>query len=691
MKFLTSLFLLLLIINNVSYSQITSDFTLIRDSYGIPHIFAKTDAAMTYGLAWAACEDDFESIQENFLATRGLLASVKGKEGAIMDVLAHIVQAQEKAHEHYKEGVYSPTFEKMLEAYTQAINDFAQKHPDRILKKGTFPANKHDVIASHILATAIITNIQFDIIRIFGKTMDNHEIPQSAGSNAFAANANKTIDGGTYLCANSHQPLEGTYAWYEAHIASEESGINMYGATFPGGMCLFIGANQHLGWSHTINYPDHSDVYKLKMNPNNKMQYELDGKWETLEKYPIQLKVKLGPIKLPIKKMFYKSKHGIVIKNKEGFYAIRFRANMDIRAAEQWYEMNKASNLSEFKKAIDLQYIQGTNVIYGDKEGNIYSISLGQFPNRDKSYNWQKVLPGNKSSLIWDDFMFPTSDLPQLTNPSSGYIYNTNNTPFHCSAKENYLDPNDYNPTFGYQTKDNNRAIRCEYLFEAKEKIDYDYFKEIKYDQKYHTPLYTSSIEGIDMVFHLDSLKYPEITESIRLLSSWDRTASVDSRSAIASLSLFFITEELFNAGGFPGVNVIDETFIVKHVKKAQKHLKKHFGKVDIPLGTLQRLYRGDKDYPIGGMPDVLAAMNYEKGKKGHLKAFLGDSFIQFIRWDKDGNIFMEATNALGSSHVEGHPHFDDQIDNFLNQRLRPVYLEKEKVMENAESVSFGE
>ncbi len=680
MKQIITLLLFLLIIQT-GFTQInTKDVTIIRDQVGVPHIYGKTDADMVYGLAWAACEDDFTSIQENFLATRGRLAEVKGKEGAIMDVLAHIVQAQKKSKEVVTDSLYSPHFEKMVGAYVQAVNDYAKKYPEELFIKNTFPVTKQDVIAANILALAIISNVQYEIIRSFDNTMDIYEIPQSAGSNAFAANKNKTKNGETYLCLNSHQPLTGPYAWYEAHINSEESGINMYGATFPGGMTMFIGANEHLGWSHTINYPDHVDTYKLKMHPKNKLQYELDGKWETLEKYPIKLKVKLGFIKIPITKKFYISKHGIVIKNKEGFYAIRFRANMEFRAAEQWYEMNKATNLEEFKKALEMQYIPGTNTIYADKESNLFFISLGQFPERNKSYNWTKVLPGNQSQLIWGDEMYPIEKLPQLTNPNVGYIYNTNNSPFNCTSPENSLDSKNYDVTFGYQTKDNNRAIRCRYLFEQKDKIDYQDFKDIKYDNYYHTPLYTASIQGIEKIFHLDATKYPDIAESIKLLSEWDRKTDVDRKAGIASIALFLITEDVFKKGLLPGVNTISETDIVKFVRKGQKHLKKHFGKTDVTIGEIQRLYRGDKDYPIGGMADVLAAMNFERGKKGKLKAFLGDSFIQFVKWTENG-IEMEATNSLGASNKKESEHYDDQIKMYLEQKLRPVYLDKNKVI----------
>lgn len=686
---------LFLTLSGVLFSVITvlgqvnpENVTIIRDNFGIPHIYGKSDADMTYGLIWAACEDDFASIQEAILASRGLLSREKGKEGAIRDVLAHVLQARGKSEELLESTTLTPEFKKLLEAYKQAINEYADRHPKEVLVKNVFPVSNIDVVASQIIGVSLITNVHIDIVRAIGNTLQFHEIPQSAGSNAFAINGNKSSDGSTMLCLNSHQPLEGPYSWYEAHINSEESGINMYGATFVGGMSLFIGANQHLGWGHTVNFPDHTDTYKLKMHPKEKLQYELDGKWETLEEYPIKMKVKVGPIRLPIKKKFWKSKHGTVIKNKSGYYAIRNRANMDMRASEQWFMMCKAKNMEEFKAAMDLQYIPALNTVYADKEGNLFQISSGSFPYRDKRYNWEKVLPGNISALIWDEKKkHPTSDLPQITNPPSGYIYNTNNPPFNCTSKEYSLNPQDFDPTFGYQTKENNRGIRTRYLMEQKEKLDYKAFKDIKYDNYYHTPTYSGGLQNIDQIFHLDSMKYPELAESIRLINAWDRKTDPDRKAGVFSLTVLSILEELFGKGQIPGVNTLDEAIIVKHLKKSQKKLKKHFKRVDVTLGEVQRLERGKKDYPIGGMPDVMAAMNFQKGKKGRLKAYLGDAFFMFVTWTDDGAISMEAINSFGASTHPESKHFDDQIEMYLNHQLRDVYLDRKNVMKNVERI----
>ena len=134
------------------------------------------------------------------------------------------------------------------------------------------------------------------------------------GSNAIAISKQKTSTEETFLAINSHQPLEGWYSWYEAHLISAE-GMNILGGTFPGGICIFHGVNQYLGWAHTVNHADFSDVYALTMHPSDKLKYRYDGEWKTLKekKYWSWLKL-LGPLKIPIRRTIYESVYGPLLK-----------------------------------------------------------------------------------------------------------------------------------------------------------------------------------------------------------------------------------------------------------------------------------------------------------------------------------------------------------------------------------------
>ena len=283
---------------------------IVRDKWGVPHIFAKTDAEAAYGLAWAHAEDNFEDIQTPLLAVRHLLAEVAGKEGALLDVLSFLIKTDEIVQEQY-ESTFSPKFKKILRAYVQGINQYAAKHPKEIRHKRLFPVNEQDVIKGYVLMMTLISNVHFDLARIFEDklaTVDEQQV--YAGSNGFAYAPSKTTTGKSYLICNSHQPLTGHAAWYEVSIHSEE-GWEFVGATFAGGITPFIGTNPNLGWTHCVNYNDYSDVFRLKMHPENKNQYEVDGEWLALEERILKLKVKLGFLKIPIKRKFYWSIYGL--------------------------------------------------------------------------------------------------------------------------------------------------------------------------------------------------------------------------------------------------------------------------------------------------------------------------------------------------------------------------------------------
>ena len=178
---------------------------------------------------------------------------------------------------------------------------------------------------------------------------------------------------------------------------------------------------------------DKIDVYQLRINPANKNEYAFDGKWIKLEMKKVKLKVKGIPVK--VSKKTWWSKYGATVRNDKGTFSIRFTANMDIRGMEQWWRMGKSNSFTTFYEAISMQALPLFNIVYADKNDTIFYISGGKMPVRDKNsmYNWNSTLPGDSSSVLWQEF-HPISDLPQYVNPSSGYLFNTNHSPFLATA-----------------------------------------------------------------------------------------------------------------------------------------------------------------------------------------------------------------------------------------------------------------
>ncbi len=658
-----------------------ANITIARDEWGVPHIFAPTDAEVAYGFAWATAEDDFETLQKQVLPVKGLMGRVTGKAGARLDVAFHLLDVETLVDERYEQSL-SPGFRKVLEGYAAGVNAYAERRPREVLHRKLFPITGQDIIKSYMLGMALMSGIDRELGNILGGKYKAP--PQERGSNAFAIAPKKTVDGHTYLAINSHQPLEGMFSWYEAHLCSEE-GWNILGATFPGGVTIFLGTNPHLGWGHTLNYPDFADVYALEMHPTEKGLYRFDGKWEKLEPYPTRARIKLlGLLTIGAKQKFYKSKYGVTFETPNGYFALRFPANRSIRGAEQWYRMNKATNLDEFREALRLQGVTCTNIVYADKEGHIYYISNGLFPKRNPRYDWQALLPGDTSATLWAGDYYPIDSLPQVLDPAAGYVYNCNHTPFLSSGKADNPRPESFPNTMGFQGLDGltNRGVRLGALLEQARQIDYEDLKRIKYDQAYHNPM--SSAPKLEPIFHLEPEKYPELAESIQLLRDWDRIAGEDSEAAsILLLAYYYLLDNLKSRKSFKTGDELDESRLIDAIAHARSHLREHFGTTKVPLGQLQRHTRGEVDLPYGGGPDVLAAVGSRPYKDGRLRAYTGDSYIQMVRFTTDGPI-IETVNAYGASAKPGNPHYTSQMELFVNQQLKPMTLEKERVLAEA-------
>ena len=236
----------------------------------------------------------------------------------------------------------------------------------------------------------------------------------------------------------------------------------------------------------------------------------------------------------------------------------------------------------------------------------------------------------------------------------------------------------------GYQSLDkvNNRAVRFQELIGQYDKLSYEDLKQIKYDQAYNTPLH-SAIK-LEPIFHLSPEKYPEIAESIDLLRNWDRIADTDSKAAsLFILSLDFLERNLKDISSLQKGPELDEAKLVDAVRHAQGYMQKHFEKKQISLGELQRHSRGKVNLPIGGGPDVLAAMSSQKQADGRLRAQAGESYIELVRFSKDG-VEIETVNAFGASAKPGSPHYTDQMEMFVQQKLKPMTLDRETIFQKA-------
>jgi len=698
--FLATLFCLVAYSSNAqnTYHKINpAEVTIVRDSFGIAHIFAKRDAQVAYGLAWANAEDAFHESQQLIYAAKSFMGRKDGIEGAKADFFVHAIGAKKLVDEKFDTDL-SPEFKEYLDGYVQGVNAYAASHPSDVQVKEAFPITSKDMIMAYVVTMSFLSWTQGNIGDAVGGKYDDVsvEFPKhphpNVGSNTFAFNSTKTVDGNTYLCINPHLQMNGLLSFYEAHLQSEE-GLNIEGCMFQGSSSLAMGVNQHLGWGMTWNTFDKVDVFKLNMHGKKKLLYEMDGEWLKLEKRPVRLKVNLsknGKFVLPVKKMTYWSKYGATVKSDKSnnFYAVRFPANMTIRTGEQLYRMNKATNFKEYQEAINIHAITLFNIAYADKEDNIYYIHHGMMPERDTTYDWSGLVPGNTAKTLWTK-LIPLSQMPQNLNPECGYVYNTNNTPFHSSSE----DCNDGvcivpRKLMDERPGDNNRAIRFQEIVNAKDKFSLADIHQLKFDVTISKK--SKLAECTKPLFNLDPKKFPQLKESLEVLNNWNWVAEVDQ----AGTTLFgLVLDDVFSKNHFDDSHFVNgfsvpEAEWAAALSKASDTLKAYFGTVNVPWGKVHRNIRGNVDLPLRGFADVLSP-SYPKRIKEKF-AYVsqhGDTYTMFASFNKTGLQSLTALQPAGNSLRPDSKHYNDQIELFSRQEMRPLSLKREDVMKKAERI----
>lgn len=653
-----------------------SAIDIVRDSFGVPHIFAKTDAEVAYGLAWAEAEDDFESMQQVILPTKGLMGKVLGKPGAAGDYAFALFRCREITEEKW--NTLSPEFIQLIDGYVAGLNDYAAKHPGEVLHKKIFPVTVKDYISSAVLALTVFNGADGALQRIFNNA--EWEAPElnKKGSNSAAIHPSKTTTGEAFLLINAHQPNTGSQAFYEAHLCSEE-GLNIIGGLLAGGPCILHGVNENLGWAHTVNFCDRMDEYQLEMNPDNALQYKFDGQWINLEVKTIKLKIKGIPI--GIKRKLYWSKYGATMKNKQGFFSIRLGANMKIGVLQQWYEMNKAKNFTQFYAALSKQELSMFNIMYADKHDTVFYINNALMPIREEGFNWKRTVPGNTSKTLWTNFR-TLKELPQYINPKSGFLFNTNHSSFLATAKEDNLNPQIFKPQDGWEQYHLNRSVRFLELFPQTEQLSFEKFKQIKFDKQLPATLQYSY--KLDSMYLVNETDYPEYAPVITTFKKWDKRGDAANKGAAVFLLTYEYVKKTLKARENGQVTMPEAIEIYKHVTA---YIQTNFKRTDITLGDLQKLVRGEKDWPLGGFPDLLSPQWTTPYKDGKLKSIGGDGLIMFVRFPKQGLPVIETVNMYGASAHAGNKHFDDQVEMYLQQQTKKMTLDKAEVYKTAEKI----
>ena len=665
------------------YSQINpKDIDIVRDEYGVPHIYGKTDADVAYGLAWAHCEDDFKTIQEAYLAGNGLLTKHLGLKGASADLLTQVIESKQTVNKLFY--TLSDDFIKILQAYSDGINKYAELHSEQILVKDLFPITPRKMASYSFLQLFISSGADKIIGDIYSNNVggDFNFYNNMNGSNAIALNSAKIGRNETFLAINPHQPFDGPTSWYEAHLASEQ-GTDIIGATFAGAPCILIGTNRHLAWTHTVNYPDKADVFKLQMHPKKRNVYYFENQEKKLEVRKASIYTKILGLSIKVKRKFYKSIYGPTLKNKKGYYSVRTPSLYNIKSLEQWWRMNKAKSFTEFYNILKTRNIPGYNIGYADKNDTIFYISNGIIPKRDERYDWKKVLPGNTKKTLWNEY-YEITELPQVINPKSGFVYNANHSPFKSTSEEENPNPKNYSQTMGYETYDNNRSTRILELIKSYDKINYETFKSIKNDNSYPEPM-NYNFMNINKIFDMNAKNYPEVSELIESIQTWNRKTDSDSFGA-GTYAMFYytITQRPFYKSYYN--RNFSEELIAECLLEVKNKMLKNFNNTAVKLGEFQKLVRGEKEMPIFGMPDVITAMRGVNYKDGKIKISHGESYVGLVRFTDEG-VEYESVSPYGSSDNPDSVHYSDQMELLAGFKTKKMTFDRREIYKNSKKI----
>ncbi len=654
--------------------------TIVRDSWGVPHIFGKSDADASFGLAYANAEDDWPTVQGVIAASNGHLALLlREKKALANDYYVSLVRVRREVDESWEK--LSPGYRAVLEGYARGLNLYAYLHPKESEAR-LLPLTGKDVAAGFAHKVPLMFDLP-QVLEALGKGPKHvgerviaeldRETRYMPGSNAHAVSAKRAPDGVTRLNVNSHQPWSGPVTWYEAHVVSEE-GWNMTGSLFPGAPIVLHGHNEHLGWAHTVNSPDLIDVYELVTDEKDRDSYRFEGEKKKLETFEAPITVDAFLMDITIHKTTYWAPEiGPVFKTDHGTYAIRYAGmGRAVMAGDEWYRMNKAKSFEEWKAAMRLQAIPMFNTVYAD-ESNIEYVYNASLPMRRGSWDYRNVLPGDKKEAVWSDYL-PWDSLPHVENPESGLVQTCNATPFAATAGEGNPKQADFAVNLGIETTQNNRALRSLALLGGDAPIGRDQFLAMKWDRTYDraSAMFTEVLNPVLAA----APSTPEETRAMELLRGWNGEAREDSTAATIAILTYRRVKPRGSATPEAAVPAFKATLA---------WLKQfHGGKIEVPLGDVQRIRHGNVDMPIGGGPDVINAVAAEDDGAGHIVGYQGDSYILEVEFGK-GAPRSTSVHQYGASVRAGSPHYSDQMKSFTAHELKPTWRDPAELAKHTE------
>jgi acyl-homoserine-lactone acylase len=693
------------------WQQQAKQVTIIRDKWGIPHIYGKTDADCVFGLLYAQCEDDFKRVESNYIDILGRSAEVNGDEKNLYtDLYTRLLIDSAGAIEDYKR---SPDWlKKLLQAFADGVNYYLYKNP------AVKPAllTRFEPWYQLMWTDGSIAAIQSGGLAIYelkkfysdgGSTVLTKTIEDevATGSNGFALAPSRTASGNAILYINPHVTF---YFRPEVHVISEE-GLNAYGAVTWGQLFVYQGFNEHCGWMHTSGYSDVADVYEEKVTKKDgTFFYEYNKKELPVQQRTVMLRYKEGELIKTKTFNIYHTQHGPVMGSRDGRWLSVKANNRSLNALIQSYQRTKANGFTAFKKNMELLSNASNNTVFADDSGHIAYWHGNFIPRRDAAFDWSKPVDGSTAATDWQG-VHSLDETIHLYNPASGFIQNCNSTPFTASGSSS--PKKEMYPAYMAPEPENFRGITAAYLLEKTKNYTIDSMITLGYNT--YMSVFSSLIPALITVYEEDLSKtdsvYIKLAEPIAELKKWDKKASADSIATTLAIGWMeklqpLIREVWVNKKPADFVTGVYE-YAYNRPKQlpgillaAVNELNAKYGTWKIAWGTinryqrltgnLQEVYDDSKpSLPVGMaastwgcLPSYVSKYN-NGGKKRY--GYNGNSFICAVEFGK--KIKAKSLLAGGQSGDPASKHFNDQAEMYTKGIFKDVLFYKEDVLKNKE------
>ena len=716
-----SLFLFLAILSTLSckteptktaeqqrWAKHAENTTIIRDDFGVPHIYGKSDADAVFGLLYAQSEDDFNRVEQNYIWATGRLAEVEGEDAIYSDVRARLFMTEEEAITNYES---SPEWLKELcIAFADGVNYYLATHPEvtpRLLthfepwmpmyfSEGSIGGDIERVSTRKIKAM-YEGGMEIPKARQVA-LLQEQEMQEPQGSNGIAISGDLTASGNPLLLINPHTSF---YFRGEVHVVSEE-GLNAYGAVTWGQFFVYQGFNEKTGWMHTSTYTDVIDEFieKVEKDRNGNLGYTYGDEVKPVTQYDMTIRYKDGDSIKEKVLPAYRTHHGPITHLKDGQWVASALMWEPVKALEQSYIRSKQDGYKGFKEMMDIRTNSSNNTVYADAEGNIAYFHGNYIPIRDETIDYTKPVDGSDPKTDWQG-LHPVEETIMLFNPQNGWLQNCNSTPF-TAALEYSPKKEDY-PNYMSIDRENFRGVHAIELLKKGKNYTMDSLIELGYDP--YLPAFEALIPGLvdayDKADHTEKIK-PHIEE----LRNWDYRTSKE--SVAMTLAHYYGTAYL-KYGKRPEQRLTPMQLIsyfgsespleerMEIFKTVIDRLETDFGTAAIAWGEVNRFQRinGDIRQPFNDdLPSTPVGL--ASGRWGALAAYgerytnntkkiygtRGNSFVAVVEFgDK---VKAKTSLAGGQSGDPDSPHFDDQIEPYVNGQFKEVAFYKEDVLKRA-------